>query len=99
MPRITGKFDLRIQNEARQRLTEFCQKNMLAIANQFPMTQKMTLHMDITRWSTPKHNQIDYVLCSQRRRSSKLSPKTRPELTVAQIISSLLQNLGLHWRK
>ena len=33
MPRITGKFDLRGQNEARQRLTEFCQKNMLVKAN------------------------------------------------------------------
>ena len=31
--RITGKFGLGIQNEARQKLTEFCQENMLAIAN------------------------------------------------------------------
>ena len=29
----TGKFGLGIQNEARQKLTEFCQENMLAIAN------------------------------------------------------------------
>ena len=29
-------------------------------------TQEKTLHMDITRWS----NQIDYILCSQRWRSS-----------------------------
>ena len=32
--------------------------------------------MDITRWSTP--NQIDYILCSQRWRSSIQSTKTRP---------------------
>ena len=32
--------------------------------------------MDITRWSTP--NQIDYILCSQRWRSSIQSAKTRP---------------------
>ena len=32
--------------------------------------------MDITRWSTP--NQIDYILCSQRWRSSVQSTKTRP---------------------
>ena len=31
--------------------------------------------MDITRWSTP--NQIDYILCSQRWRSSIQSTKTR----------------------
>ena len=32
--------------------------------------------MDITRWSTPKS--IDYILCSQRWRSSIHSAKTRP---------------------
>ena len=36
----------------------------------------MTLHMDITRWSILK--QIDYILCSQRWRSSIQSAKTRP---------------------
>ena len=49
--RVTGKFGLGIQNEAGQRLIEFCQEN--ALVNPFPKTQK-TLHMDITRWSTPK---------------------------------------------
>ena len=29
---VTGIFDLGVQNEARQRLTEFCQKNTLIIA-------------------------------------------------------------------
>ena len=32
--------------------------------------------MDITRWSIP--NQIDYILCSQRWRSSIQSAETRP---------------------
>jgi len=27
IPRVTGKFDLGIQNDAEQRLTEFCQEN------------------------------------------------------------------------
>ena len=35
-----------------------------------------TLHMDITRWSN--RNQTDYILCSQRWRSSIQSAKTRP---------------------
>ena len=30
---VTGKFGLGVQNEAGQRLTEFCQKNTLVIAN------------------------------------------------------------------
>ena len=33
IPRVTGKFGLGVQNEARQRLTEFCQENALVIAN------------------------------------------------------------------
>ena len=41
-----------------------------------PTTQEKTLHMDITRWSTP--NQTDYIHCSQRWRSSIQSGKTRP---------------------
>ena len=31
IPRITGKFGLGVQNEAGQRLIEFCQKNTLVI--------------------------------------------------------------------
>ena len=32
-PGVTGKFDLGVQNEAGQRLIEFCQENTLVIAN------------------------------------------------------------------
>ena len=32
-PGVTGKFGLEIQNEAGQRLIEFCQENALVIAN------------------------------------------------------------------
>ena len=35
VPGITGKFVLGVQNEAGQRLTEFCQENTLVIANIF----------------------------------------------------------------
>ena len=41
-----------------------------------PTTQEKILHMDITRWSIPKLT--DYILCSQRWRSSVQSAKTRP---------------------
>ena len=33
IPRITGKFGPGVQNETGQRLTKFCQKNTLVIAN------------------------------------------------------------------
>ena len=33
IPGITGKFGLRVQNEAGQRLTEICQENAQVIAN------------------------------------------------------------------
>ena len=33
IPGVTGKFGLGIQNEAEQRLTEFCQEDALVIAN------------------------------------------------------------------
>ena len=33
LPGVTGKFGLGVQNEAGQRLTEFCQENVLVIEN------------------------------------------------------------------
>ena len=53
-PGVTGKFGLGIRNEAGQRLIEFCQENALVIANTLFKKHKRRLHMDITRWSTPK---------------------------------------------
>ena len=52
-PGVTGKFGLGVQNEAGQRLIEFCHDNALIIANTL-FQQHKTLHMDITRWSTQK---------------------------------------------
>ena len=52
-PGIRGKFGLGVQNEAGQRLIEFCQKNALVIANTlFQQHKRRLYHMDITRWST-----------------------------------------------
>ena len=54
-PGLTGKFGLGVQNEAGQRLIEFCKENALVIGkNPLSTTQEKTLHMDITRWSKPK---------------------------------------------
>ena len=35
IPEVTGKFGLGVQNETGQRLTDFCQENMLVIGNTF----------------------------------------------------------------
>ena len=53
-PGVTGKFGLGMWKEAGQRLIEFCQENVLVIANTLFQQHKKTPHMDITRWSTPK---------------------------------------------
>ena len=54
-PGVTGKFGLSVQNEAGQRLIEFCQENATGHSKHpLSTTQEKTLHMDITRWSTPK---------------------------------------------
>ena len=52
IPGVTGKFDLGVQNEAGQRLIEFCQENVLVIASTLFQQHKRRLHMDITIWST-----------------------------------------------
>ena len=62
---VTGKFGLRVQNEAVQRLTEFCQENAWVIANTLFQQHKKRLYT----WTSPDgqhRNQSDYIFCSQR---------------------------------
>ena len=73
---VTGKFGLGVQNEVGQRLTEFCQKNALVIANTLFQQPKRQLYT----WTSSDgqyQNQIDYILCSWRWRSCIQSAKTR----------------------
>ena len=51
---VTGKFGLGVQNEAGQRLTVLPKNTLVLFQCLLPTTQEMTLHMDITRWSTLK---------------------------------------------
>ena len=46
---VTGKFGLRVQNEAGQRLVEFCQENALGIANTLFQQHKRRLYT----WTSP----------------------------------------------
>ena len=66
-----------IRNEAGQRLIEFCQENALVITNNLFQQHKRRLYT-WTSTDGQHRNQIDYILCSQRQRSSIQSAKTRP---------------------
>ena len=52
--RVTGKFHLGIWNEAGQSLRGLPRERTGYSKHPLPTTQEKTLHMDITRWSTPK---------------------------------------------
>ena len=89
MPGLTGKFGHRVQNEAGQRLTEFCQENALVIANTIFQQDKRRLYT----WTSDSQywNQIMFfaakggeALYSQQKQDQKL--------TVTQIMNSLLPN-------
>ena len=64
-PGVTGKFGLGVQNEAGQKLTEFCQENALVIANTLFQQHKRRLYAWSSSDRIPRY-QIDYILCSQR---------------------------------
>ena len=83
-PGITGKFGLGVQNEAGQRLIEFCQENTLVITNTLFQQHRRRLYT----WTSPDgqpRNQIDFILCSQRWGQQKQDQ----ELTVAEIMEEI----------
>ena len=93
-PEITGKFGLGIRNEETQRLIEFCQENALV---------KATPSSNNTREdSTHGHHQmanteIRLIIFFAAKDSEALysQQKQEQELTVAQIMNSLLPNSDL----
>ena len=54
IPGVTGKFDIRAQNEAGQKLTVLPRKHIGHNKHFLPTTQEMNLNMDIIRWSILK---------------------------------------------
>ena len=65
IPEVIGKFGLGVQNEAGQRLIEFCQENAWVIADTIFQQHERRLYT----WTSPDgqhQNQTDYILCSQR---------------------------------
>ena len=98
MPGVTGKFGLGMQNEARQRLIEFCQENAPVIANTVFQQHKKRLYT----WTSPDgqhRNQIDYLAPSFAAKDGEAlysQQKQDQELTVAKIMNSLLPNSDLN---
>ena len=59
-PGVTGKFGLGVQNEAGQRLTEFCQENALVIAT--PSSNNTREDSTHGHHQMVNRNQINYIL-------------------------------------
>ena len=95
IPGVTGKFGLGVQNEAGQRLIEFCQENTLV---------KQTPFSNNTREDfTHGHHQmvntkIRLIIFSTAKDGEALyrQQKQEQELIVAQIMNSLLPNSDLN---
>ena len=87
-PGVTGKFDLGIQNEAKQKLIEFCQEN--ALNN----TREDSIHGHHQMVNTKIRLIIFFAVKDAEALYSQ--QKQDQELTVAQIMNSLLPNSGLN---
>ena len=88
---VTDKLDLGMRNEAGQRLIEFCQENALVIANTLFQHHKRRLYT----WTSPDgqhRNQSGYVFAAKDGEALYSQQKQDQELTVAQIMNSLLPN-------
>ena len=82
-----GVKDLGVQNEIVKRLVKFCQENTVAQTASSSNT------------GVQYQYQIDYILCSQRWRSSIQSAKTRRGADCGSEHELLIVNSGLSWRK
>ena len=94
-PGVTGKFGLGIQNEAGQRLTEFCQENTMVIANTLFQQHKRRLYT----WTSPMLNtEIRLIIFFAAKDGEALYSQQKQdwELTMAQIMNSLLPNSDLN---
>ena len=94
-PGITGKFGHVIQNKTCPRLTEFCQENTLVIASTLFQQHKRRL----CTWISPDgqhQNQMIIFFAAKDGEALYSQQKQDQELTVAQIMNSLLPNSDLN---
>ena len=84
IPRVIGKFDFGVQNEAEQRLIEFCQENTPVIEHTLFQQHKRRLYT----WTSSDgqyQNQIDYILVYVAKNGEALYSQQKQEqkLTLA----------------
>ena len=91
---VTGKFGLGVQNEAGQRLIEFAKR--MHWSEQTPYSNKTRELYTLTSPDGQNQNQIDYILCSQDGEPLYSQQKQDQEMTVVQIMNSLLPNSDLN---
>ena len=94
-PGVTGKFGLGLRNEAWQKLIEFCQENTMVIANTLFQQHKRRLYT----WTSPDgQHKIRLIIFFAAKDGEALysQQKQDQELTVAQIMNSLLPNSDLN---
>ena len=92
---VTGKFGLGVQNEAGRRITEFSQENTLVIANTLFQQHKRRLYT----WTSPdSQHKIRLIIFFAAKDGEALysQQKQDQELTVAQIMNSLMANSDLN---
>ena len=97
-PWVTSKFGLGVRNEAGQRLIGFCQENALVIANTlFQQHRENSTHGHCQMVNTEMRLIILFVAKDGEALYSQ--QKQDKELTMAQIMNSLLPNSDLSWKK
>ena len=78
-PGVMGKFGLGIQNEAGQKLIEFCEEKALVIANTLFQQHKRRLYT-WTSSDSQYQNQIDHIFAAKDREDLySLQKKTRSQ--------------------
>ena len=95
IPGVTGKFGLTMQNEAGQRLIEFCQENALVIENTLFQQHKRRLTRGYHQMVNTEIRLIIFFVAKDGE-ALYSQQKQDQELTVAQIMNSLFPNLDLN---
>ena len=90
-PGVTGKFGLGVKNEAGQRLIEFCQENALVMANTLFQQHKRRLYTLTSPMANTKIR-LSIFFAVKDGEALYSQQKQDRELTVAQIMNSLLPN-------
>ena len=97
IPGVMGNFVLGVQNEAGQRLTEFCRENAPVRTNTLSQQHRRWLNT----WTSPDDQHQNQIIFFTVEDGEALysQQKQDQELPVAQLTNSLLPNSDINWRK